>query len=274
MIFDSNSSVYAVFGDPVSHTLSPVMHNRAFEVTGFKGIYLAFGVKNIKNALFSVRTLGIKGASITIPHKIEVMKYLDEVDYIASKIGAVNTITNNGGSLKGYNSDGLGAKKSLSEKTVIKGKKIAVIGAGGAARAVGFCIKKEGGRVTVISRDPDKGKRLAGDLTADYRPLNDIGGMRCDILINATPVGMTPDNDGMPIERKYLVKGMVVMDIVYNPLKTRLLSEAEKAGCIIVDGVSMFVHQGAFQFELWTGIKAPVDIMKRAVLDALIEREK
>ncbi|MFH1976196.1 MAG: shikimate dehydrogenase [Pseudomonadota bacterium] len=269
MTFDSNTSVYAVFGDPVSHTLSPSMHNRAFQFTGYNGVYLAFGVKNIKNALVSLRTLGIKGASITIPHKIEAMKYLDEVDSIALKIGAVNTIINNDGFLKGYNSDGLGAVKALSEKTVIKGKNIAVIGAGGAARAVGFCVKKEGGRITVINRSMDKGERLAGELSADYRPLNDIGKMNCDILINTTSVGMTPHTDEMPIEKRYLEKGMVVMDIVYNPLKTRLLSEAEKAGCITVDGVSMFVHQGVFQFELWTGIKAPVEIMKKAVLDAL-----
>ena len=269
MISDANTSVYAVFGDPVSHSLSPVMHNRAFEFTGYKGIYLAFGVKNIKNALISVRTLGIKGASITIPHKIEVMKHLDEADDIALKIGAVNTIINDGGCLKGYNSDGIGAVKALSEKTVIKGKNIAVIGAGGAARAVGFCIKKEGGRITVMNRSTVKGERLAGDLSADYRPLNDIGKVNCDILINTTPVGMTPHTDVMPIEKRYLEKSMVVMDIVYNPLKTRLLKEADKAGCITINGVSMFVHQGAFQFELWTGIKAPVDVMKKAVFDAL-----
>ena len=271
MAFDSDSSVYALLGYPVSHSLSPVMHNRAFEFTGYNGVYLAFGVKNIKNALLSVRTLGIKGASITIPHKIEAMEYLDELDDIAHKIGAVNTIINNGGSLKGYNSDGLGAVKALSEKTAIKGKNIVLIGAGGAARAIGFCIKKEGGRITVINRSTDKGKRLAGDLSADYRPLNDIGKMNCDILINTTPVGMTSNTDEMPIEKSYLEKGMVVMDIVYNPLKTRLLSEAEKTGCVTIDGVSMFVYQGAFQFELWTGIKAPVDVMKKAVLDALIK---
>jgi len=271
MTFDSDISVYAVFGDPVSHSLSPVMHNRAFEFTGYKGIYLAFGVKNIENALASVRTLGIKGASITIPHKMAVMKYLDEADDIAFKIGAVNTIINNDGCLKGYNSDGLGAVKALYEKTMIKGKNIAVIGAGGAARAIGFHIKKEGGRITVINRSIDKGERLAGYLSADYRPLNDIGKIKFDILINTTPVGMMPHADVMPVERRYLEKGMVVMDIVYNPLRTRLLAEAEKAGCNTIDGVSMFVHQGAFQFELWTGMKAPVDVMKRAVLNALIQ---
>ncbi|RPH52133.1 MAG: shikimate dehydrogenase [Desulfobacteraceae bacterium] len=269
MRFDTDSSVYALFGDPVSHSLSPVMHNSAFEFTGYKGLYLAFEVKNIKNALISVKTLGIKGASVTIPHKIEVMKHLDVIDDMAVKIGAVNTIINIGGYLKGYNSDGLGAVKALSEKTLINGKKIAVIGAGGAARAVAFCLKKEGGRITVINRSRDKGERLAEDLISDYRPLNDTGSMDHDILINTTPVGMTPHTEGMPIERRYLEKGMVVMDIVYNPLKTLFLSEAEKAGCVTIDGLSMFVHQGAFQFELWTGIKAPVDIMKTTVLSAL-----
>lgn len=271
MTIDADTSVYAVFGDPVSHTLSPVMHNRAFEFSGYKGVYLAFEVKDIKNALVSVRTLGIKGASITIPHKTEAIKYLDETDDIASGIGAVNTIINYGGFLKGYNSDGMGAVKALSEKTVIKGKNIALIGAGGAARAVGFFVKKEGGRITIINRSAGSGQRLAKDLSGDYLPVNGIGKMKYDIIINTTPVGMTPDTDATPIEEKFLEKGMVVMDIVYNPLKTRLLKEAEKAGCVTIDGVSMFVHQGAFQFELWTGMKAPLDIMKRAVLDALIK---
>lgn len=269
MMFGANTSLYAVFGDPISHSLSPVMHNSAFSFTGYNGVYLAFQVKDIRKAIDSMKTLCIKGASITIPHKVEAIKFLDATDDAAFKIGAVNTLTNNDGVIRGYNSDGYGAVKALSETTGIRGKNVAIIGAGGAARAVGFCIKKEGGRITVINRSTDKGERLAGDLSADYRPLNDIGKMNCDILINTTPVGMTPHTDVMPIERRYLKKGMVVMDIVYNPLKTRLLTEAVKAGCITIDGVSMFVHQGAFQFELWTGIKAPVDVMKKAVLDAL-----
>jgi len=206
MTFDSDTMLYAVFGDPLSHSLSPLMHNRAFDFTGYNGVYLAFCVKNIKNALVSVRTLGIKGASVTIPYKLEVMKYLDEADDMAVKIGAVNTVINNDGYLKGYNSDGLGAVKALSEKTVIKGKKIAIIGAGGAARAIGFCMKSEGGRITVINRSVEKGERLAGDLSADYRPLKDIGDLRCDILINTTPVGMKHHEGGMPIEKSILKK--------------------------------------------------------------------
>jgi shikimate dehydrogenase len=269
MNIDSDISVYAVFGDPVSHSLSPVMHNTAFKSASFLGVFLAFHVKKIKSAIAAVRSLGIKGASITIPHKIKVMKYLDDIDPAARKIGAVNTVINDGGLLRGYNSDGMGAVKALSEKTVIRGKNVAVIGAGGAARAVGFCIKEEGGRITVINRSREKGEMLARDLSAGYRPLNDIDGIKCDILINATPVGMKPRIDEMPVGKSCLEKGMVVMDTVYNPLKTRLLTEAADAGCVTVDGVSMFVHQGAFQFELWTGKKAPVEVMKKTVLDAL-----
>jgi shikimate dehydrogenase len=271
MIFNANTSVYAVFGYPVSHSLSPVMHNSAFEYTGYNGVYLAFGVRDIKDAITSARSLGMKGASITIPHKLEAVRYLDEIDGTALKIGAVNTIINNKGLLKGYNSDGIGAVEALSEKTLIRGKSIAVLGAGGAARAIGFCIKEKGGKITVVNRSRETGERLADILCAEYRPLHDIGKIKFDIIVNTTPVGMTPQKYEMPVEGRYLEKGMVVMDIVYNSLKTLLLQEAEKAGCITINGVAMFVYQGAFQFELWTGIKAPVDVMKKAVLDALIK---
>jgi shikimate dehydrogenase len=269
MIINTKTSLYAVFGNPVSHSLGPVMHNSAFEYTCINAVYLAFRVPDINIAIASARTLGIKGISVTIPHKIEVIKYLDDIDDTALKIGAVNTVINNDGRLKGYNSDGIGAVKALSEKTKITGKRVAIIGAGGAARAIGFCIKNEGGIITVVNRSAGKGERLAEDLSSDYRPLSDIGDIKCDIQINTTPLGMYPRTDEMPVEVRHFEKGMVVMDIVYNPLKTRFLREAEKAGFITVDGVSMFVYQGAFQFELWTGIKAPVNIMKKAVLDAL-----
>jgi shikimate dehydrogenase len=250
------------------------MHNSAFEYAGINSVYLAFRVHDINNAINSARILGINGISVTIPHKIEAMKYLDEIDDTALKIGAVNTVINSEGRLKGYNSDGIGAVKALSEKTKIMGKSVAIIGAGGAARALGFCIKKEGGRITVVSRNRKKGEMLAEDLSADYRPLSDVGEMKCDILINATPAGMYPNTDEMPVEGRHLEKGMIVMDVVYNPIKTRLLQEAERTGCTTVDGVSMFIYQGAFQFELWTGIRAPVDVMKKAVLEKLKYKER
>jgi len=266
---DSDTILFAVLGDPVSHSLGPLMHNTAFSELGYNGAYLAFRVKDIGKAIVGIKALGIKGASITIPHKVSVMDFLDELDDTAEKIGAVNTIMNRKGVLTGYNSDGLGVVKALIEKTTIKDKHVVILGAGGAARAIGFAIISEGGRVTVINRTPIKGEELARDLGADFQPISKLNKTACHILINTTPVGMMPDIDVMPVRKQDLDKTMVVMDVVYNPLKTRLLRAAEHIGCQTIDGVSMFVHQGAFQLELWTGMKAPVEIMKKAALNAL-----
>lgn len=269
MRINSDTILFAVLGDPVSHSLGPLMHNTAFSELGYNGVYLAFRVKDIGKAVVGIKALGIKGASITIPHKVSVMDFLDELDDTAKKIGAVNTIINRKGVLTGYNSDGLGVVKALIEKTTIKDKHVVILGAGGAARAIGFAIISEGGRVTVINRTPFKGEELARDLGADFQPLSKLSKTACHILINTTPVGMMPDIDAMPVRKQDLDKTMVVMDVVYNPLKTRLLRAAENIGCQTIDGVSMFVYQGAFQLELWTGMKAPVDVMKKAVLIAL-----
>jgi shikimate dehydrogenase len=245
------------------------MHNTAFSELEYNGAYLAFQVKDIGKAVVGIKALGIKGASITIPHKVSAMEFIDELDITAKKIGAVNTIVNREGKLTGYNSDGLGAVKALLEKTRIKDKHVVILGAGGAARAIGFAIISEGGRVTIINRTPAKGEELANDLGADFQPKLKMNKTDCHILINTTPVGMIPDIDAMPVEKKDLDKAIVVMDIVYNPLKTRLLKTAEDIGCPTLDGVSMFVYQGAFQLELWTGMTAPVEAMRKAVLTAL-----
>jgi shikimate dehydrogenase len=266
---NSDTILFAVLGDPVAHSLGPVMHNTAFDETGYNGAYLAFRVKDIGKAVTGIKALGIKGASITIPHKLSVMDFLDELDDTAENIGAVNTLVNRDGVLTGYNSDGIGAVKALLEKTAIKDKNVVILGAGGAARAIGFSVLAEGGRVTIINRSPDKGEKLAGALGADFQPISALSQIDCHILINTTPVGMLPDIDAMPVRKQDLDHTMVVMDIVYNPLKTRLLRAAETIGCRIIDGVSMFVYQGAFQFELWTGMRAPVEVMKKAVLNAL-----
>ncbi len=271
MGLDSDTILYAVLGDPVSHSLGPVMHNTAFVETGFNGAYLAFRVKDIGHAVIGIKALGIKGASITIPHKLSVVNFLDELDDTAEKIGAVNTIVNRNGVLTGYNSDGIGAVKALSEKTAIQDKNVVVLGAGGAARAIGYGVLAEGGRVTIINRTPANGEMLAKVLGAEFQPMSALSKIDCHILTNTTPVGMLPDVDAMPVRKQDLNKAMVVMDIVYNPLKTRLLKAAKTIGCPIIDGVSMFVCQGAFQFELWTGMKAPVEVMKKAVLNALGE---
>ncbi len=266
---DSSTSLYGVFGDPVSHSLSPVMQNAAFSHIGYNGVYLAFRVKEIGAAIAGVKAMNIKGISITIPYKISVIDFLDEMDDMSMKIGAVNTVINRNGSLAGYNSDYLGAVAALAEKTTIRDKEVAIIGAGGAARAIGFGILSEGGRLTILNRSAEKGEHLANALNAEFSLLKDFKEAKYQILINTTPLGMTPDIETTPVPEACLEKGMTVMDIVYNPLKTRLLNEAEKAGCTIIDGVSMFVYQGAFQFELWTGEKAPIEIMKNAVLDRL-----
>jgi len=270
---NSDTILFAVLGDPVSHSLGPVMHNTAFSALGYNGAYLAFRVENIGKAVVGIKALGIKGASITIPHKVSVMDFLDELDDTAQKIGAVNTILNKKDVLTGYNSDGIGAVKALFERTTIKDKNVVILGAGGAARAIGFAIISEGGRVTVINRTLANGEKLAKDLGADFQPISKLKQTACHILINTTPVGMFPDTDAMPIRRQDLDKAMVVMDVVYNPLKTRLLRAAEHIGCRTIDGVSMFVYQGAFQLELWTGMKAPVDVMKKAVLNALGKKD-
>jgi shikimate dehydrogenase len=198
------------------------------------------------------------------------MQHLDKVDELAAKIGAVNTIVNRRGFLYGYNSDCTGAVKALKEKTPIEGRDVAVIGAGGAARAIGFGVMQEKGRLTVINRTRPRGEALAEDLNCRFKPLSEIKRLPCQILINATSVGMTPHEDDTPLDTELLEAGMTVMDVVYNPVKTSFLEAAEKKGCITVDGVSMFVYQGGVQFELWTGKKAPVETMRKAVLEELI----
>lgn len=266
---DANTYLYGVIGDPVSHSLSPVMHNAAFDKIGYNGAYLAFNVKDINGAVAGIRALGIRGASVTIPHKVSVMACLDEIEEKAKHIGAVNTIVNKDGHLYGYNSDCSGAMRALLEKTDIKGKEVLLLGAGGAARAIGFGIREEGGNLTILNIIKEEGETLARDLGVNYYPLEEYRRFDSQILINATPLGMTPKTEAMPVPADFLKEDMVVMDIVYNPLKTRLLEEAQKTGCKTVDGVSMFVYQAVSQFESWTGEKAPVDLMKAVVLKAL-----
>ncbi|MFW5810423.1 MAG: shikimate dehydrogenase [Thermodesulfobacteriota bacterium] len=270
--FDSKTLLYGVFGNPVAHSLSPVMHNAAFRQLNHNGVYLAFRVENIASGIEAVRALNMQGVSITIPHKIEVMSYLDELDPMAERIGSVNTVTRRNGRLIGYNTDASGAVAALAEKAEISQKRVAVIGAGGAARAVGFGVRSEGAEVTIINRTYEKGKALAEELDGDFCPAEDFESLAPEILINTTSVGMSPHTEGIPVPPDCLREGMVVMDIVYNPLTTRLLKEAENRGCLPVDGVAMFVYQGAFQFELWTGMKAPVEIMRSTVLKALEKR--
>ncbi|MFH0995511.1 MAG: shikimate dehydrogenase, partial [Pseudomonadota bacterium] len=244
-MIDAATQVFAVMGNPVSHSLSPVMFNRAFSETGYNGVYAAFQVKAIGDGMAAMRSLGIKGASITIPHKVAIRGFLDDVDPMAESIGAVNTVINHDGRLTGYNSDCLGAVKALEEVTPIEGKQVAVIGAGGAARAIGFGVKSRGAGLTIINRSISKGEKLATALKAEFIPLSELRSLPFDMLIQTTSVGMTPHIHQSPVPQALLTPGLLVMDIVYAPLETRLLKDAEKAGCRTINGLSMFIHQAA-----------------------------
>ena len=268
-MIDTDTSLFGLIGNPVAHSLSPVMHNQAFAATGYNGVYLAFKVTDPRSAIKGIAALNFKGISVTLPHKVAVMEYLDEVDETAAQIGAVNTIVNNQGRLIGYNTDCPGALEALRTRTSIKDKSVALIGAGGAARAIGFGLVAAGGRVTILNRTRVSGECLAADLQTQFLPFDEWAPNHYEILINTTPVGMHPETDAIPIPKEDLTKEMVVMDIVYNPLETRLLKEAAAVGCRTINGADMFVFQGAKQFELWTGQKAPVDVMRAAVLEAL-----
>jgi len=266
---DGTTSLYGIVGNPVGHSLSPVMHNSAFAAVGYNGAYLAFAVSDIAAALHGVRALGIGGVSVTIPFKESVMACLDDVDGEARRIGAVNTVINRDGVLTGYNYDAPGAVRALAEKTDIRGRDVVILGAGGAARAVGYGVQSAGGRPIIANRSVPRGEGLARELGARFVPLADMTGIDAPVLINTTSVGMYPRIDDMPVTEGVLGAGMVVMDIVYNPLETQLLKTARLHGCDTIDGVSMLVYQGALQFELWTGSEAPVGVMRQAVYDAL-----
>ena len=268
-MIDTDTSLFGVIGNPVAHSLSPVMHNRAFAATGCNAVYLAFCVSDPAAAIKGIKALNVKGLSVTLPYKVAVMEYLDDIDKTAAGIGAVNTIVDHDGKLIGYNTDCQGAINALQTRTPLNGKSVAIIGAGGAARAIGFGLAAVAGHLTILNRTHKSGEQLAADLKADFLPLDECRPNRYDILINTTPVGMHPHIDATPLAKQAYSKEMVVMDIVYNPLNTQFLKDAAATGCRTITGVDMFVFQGALQFELWTGRKAPVEVMREAVFQAL-----
>ncbi|HHY40725.1 MAG TPA: shikimate dehydrogenase [Syntrophaceticus sp.] len=277
------TKVYGLFGDPVEHSLSPIMHNTAFQALGLDCVYLPFlvKVKDIGSAVQAVRALHLAGVNLTIPLKEHVLPYLDEVEKEAEHIGAVNTIVNRDGRLCGYNTDAPGFLASLKAAGFDpSGKNAVILGAGGAARAVSFALAKVGAaRINIYNRSVEKAEKLAADLNAAYRLPTAAGDISSDLaaalkgaelLVNATPVGMYPDHRSAPLlSRKQLHQGLLVCDLIYNPLQTRLLDEAEAAGCRVLNGVGMLVWQGALAFQLWTGKKAPAALMEEAVLKAL-----
>ncbi|MBW2027815.1 MAG: shikimate dehydrogenase [Deltaproteobacteria bacterium] len=269
MKIDHSTVLYGVAGYPLSHTLGPAMHNAAFSAAGLNAIYLAFETLDIEGCIKGIRALDIKGMSITIPYKTSVVPLIDEVDELAGKIGAVNTIINREGHLVGYNTDAVGAIRALEEATTLPGKRCLMIGAGGAARAIGFALGEREVPLTIANRSKDRGEKLASDLGCQFIPLGDLTRIEAEILIQTTPLGMAPQAEKSPIPSGLLERETLVMDAIYNPIHTRLLKDARERGCPTINGVEMFLYQGAEQFELWTGVKPPYDIMREAVLNAL-----
>jgi shikimate dehydrogenase len=246
------------------------MHNAAYEATGVPFTYVAFGTEDTREAVLGMRYLGMRGLSVSMPHKIEIMQYLDAIDETAAEVGAVNTVVNDGGRLTGYNTDWTGAVRALQEKVDIAGKRSIVVGAGGAARAIVYGLTREGSQVTVHNRTASKGEALAQDFgarfggsLADLRAAGDY-----DILVNATSVGFhAPDESIVPPSA--LKPGTAVLDVVFIPPRSKLVRDAESRGCIVISGIRMLVHQAAYQFELYTGRQAPFEVMERALLEKI-----
>ena len=283
-IISSRTRLCGVIGDPIEHTMSPAMHNAAFARMGLDYVYVPFNVKKeeLEQAIDGMRGLNIRGLNVTIPHKVAVIPFLDELDPLAEKIGAINTIINDDGVLTGFNTDAGGFLQALLARGIEpKGKKIVILGAGGASRAISFILAERVARLVIFNRllELDWAEELAGRLSAIFN--TEIKALElveanlsealaeADILVNTTSVGMSPDINETPVPAKLLRPGLVVFDIVYNPIETRLLKEAKAAGAETISGVDMFVWQGALAFEKWTGQKAPLDPMRREVIKAL-----
>ena len=264
---------YVLLGNPVEQSLSPLMHNAALKKIGIAEHYVAFCVQDLGGALQGMRGMNIRGASVTIPFKVAVMEYLDDIDEAALEIGAVNTIVNNNGRLTGYNTDWLGLILTLKKAMTVKNKTFLIIGAGGTTRAAAYGIIKEGGFPVIVNRTLEKGKILSEKLNCPYYPLSEVGRIKADCLINTTPVGMYPHVDKSPVKEEDLAGYKYVMDVIYNPLKTKLLNDAEKQNCHIFSGLDMIVNQGAEQLRLWIGVEPPRALMKKVILERLTKSE-
>jgi shikimate dehydrogenase len=279
MDINAQTQFCGVIGNPVGHSLSPAIHNAAFHKLGLNFVYLAWHVEAIGEAIKGLRALGnFRGASVTIPHKVAAMPFLDHVETTAQKIGAINTIVAEKGELTGYNTDATGALRALREGGVeIKGRRIVVLGSGGAARAIAVALAAEPGteKLTLLGIEDAERTRLAQDIrstaavTVEDSYLDESTLRRvlpaAHILIHCTPVGMSPKAEATCVPASLLHPDLAVMDIVYNPRETRLLKEAGLAGCKTISGLEMFLNQAVAQFELWTDQSAPVEVMRQVL---------
>jgi shikimate dehydrogenase len=279
MEISGKTRICGVIGNPIEHTLSPTIQNSAFYHLDLDFVFLAFNVKTeeLDTAIQGMRSLGIHGLNVTMPHKMRVINYLDEIDPTVKFLNSANTIVNKKGKLTGYNTDGIGAVKALQGNGVdLDSSKVVLLGAGGAGRAIALSIVEKSSDLVILNRDAKKAKRLELDLKLKFQ--KNIAGeslsansikkhlQDSDVLINATNVGMRPNNKLSIIDSNLLTSDLTVMDIVYNPVDTKLLTDAKTAGAKTINGIDMLIHQGAASFELWTGMKAPIEVMKLAAL--------
>ncbi len=278
-----NTKLVGLLGYPLTFTFSPTMHNSTFEHLGLDHFYLPIevGKEGLEDVLKGIRRMNFIGCNVTKPNKVRVLRYLDEIDELASKIGAVNTVKIQDGKLIGYNTDGYGYVESL--KTIIgevKGKKFVLLGSGGAGRAIAFTLASEGAeKIVIFDKATDCGEKVATEINAGVKRCSEYVALsesnlknaieESDVIINATGAGMIPNIDVTPLDKCLFKPGMVASDITYNPMKTRFLKEAEEMGCITHNGVGMLIHQGAKAFEIWTDIKAPVEHMTKTVTEII-----
>ena len=289
-MIDGKTKILGVIGDPIEHTFSPAMHNAGLSELGLNYIYLPFHVKpdRLSYAIEGAKALGIQGLNVTIPHKTNIIKELDEVDTVAEMIGAVNTVKfiyeDEDVLTKGYNTDGYGCVRAIEEKTSLNDKKVTITGAGGASRAVAFQIANSGiGELSILNRNYAKAEALANDLKTNLSRIGidiNINSYQIDelkreldssdVFIDTTPLGMYPNVDDKPIANADMLhEDLVVNDIVYTPMETSLIKEAVKANAKVVYGYKMLLYQGIRSFEIWLGQEAPVDVMEKALLDVL-----
>ncbi|MBI5664737.1 MAG: shikimate dehydrogenase [Nitrospirae bacterium] len=273
MDVSGKTRIAGIFGYPIEHTLSPMMHNAAFQALGLDMCYVPFKVlpEALPDAVKAIRSLNMTGVNITVPHKEKVIPLLDKVNEEAAFIGAVNTITNTEGMLTGFNTDGRGFLSSLAEEGIsIEGNNILIIGAGGASRAVSYYLSEKASSLSLFDTDRPKAQKLVNDLCMIRSNVSLVGDMgnkiQPDIVINATPLGLKPD-DPLPFNPDLITSKMVICDLVYK--KTGLLKEAELRGAKIIEGSGMLLWQGVLAFELWTGVKPPVDTMRDTLLSKI-----
>jgi shikimate dehydrogenase len=278
-----NTKLCAVIGNPVSHSLSPAMHNRAFEELGLDFVYLAFRVEDVRSAVSGMRALeNFRGMSVTIPHKVAIIEHLDEIAEVDRQIGSINTVVNEGGKLRGFGSDGPGARQALLESGVeVAGRPVLVLGSGGAARAISFDLAHRAPPLSLVilgvvedeleTLVRDLGERTGVNATGETLTEESLARRIAEsrVLIHATPIGMHPREDESLVPPELMHADLAVMDIVYNPYQTKLLEEARARGVKTIPGIEMFVNQALFQFEAWTGERAPKRVMKQVVLDHL-----